>query len=356
MSINDRSLKNAIDTTLEIDFMKNILVLLVILISSCAHRPIQIDRPLYWQAKKGDKVIKIFGTIHLNSDIIKAPEIVKQDIVKSDILYVESTKSQNDKIIKETLTPYFARMFKEMLIPYPEYFENLSETAKKNIRYMMNHPKTVEWLKQKNISHDISKDPVSPTLVYFVFMNYALKQDENNQVLRKLMIKEFIYTASLTRKVRSELINGKIMDVILEEQALQNSIPTKSLDSEFMFYKIMDSLPDFLIRTGSNPQELASRIIDTLFGDHENIRRYFSKIEDLLDLYTNADAIAISSLSSEIEENKNLLISERNMSWKKTLIRDQHKKISVAVGVLHLVGKDSLLKLLESDGYSIQRL
>ncbi|HGP5314762.1 TPA: TraB/GumN family protein, partial [Vibrio cholerae O1] len=68
--------------------------------------------------------------------------------------------------------------------------------------------------------------------------------------------------------------------------------------------------------------------------------------------------LTLTGMSAELEAH---MLTERNRDWAEKLthpqfLPQQGKPYLVVVGTLHLIGKQSLLSILEQKGFSIQQL
>ncbi|HEY7640888.1 MAG TPA: TraB/GumN family protein [Steroidobacteraceae bacterium] len=135
----------------------------------------------------------------------------------------------------------------------------------------------------------------------------------------------------------------------LTRRAAEDHKPIRGLETAREQLQIMDRLPDKQQR-------------EFLLYSVDDAGRMASELDDLLSAWRRGDAPTMAKLLQQgFDEYPDLyrpLTVERNRKWIPQIeqLLDDHDDYLVVVGALHLVGKDSVIDLLERKGYKLQQL
>jgi len=142
-----------------------------------------------------------------------------------------------------------------------------------------------------------------------------------------------------------------ILDIRIQSEATKEQKPVFGLetvdDQIHVLFGIKDlqQQADALLCSMKNLDELMS-LVPEIINDYD--RGDLNKLYELM-----RDTEICPSISSE--EEADALNKDRNNAWMKKLPEIMKEKSSfIAVGALHLAGKDGLLNLLEKAGYSVE--
>lgn len=111
----------------------------------------------------------------------------------------------------------------------------------------------------------------------------------------------------------------------------------------------------------TNQEQLESlKLVFTIKAVQEVIEDWeaeVGKYAALKEAFKRGDSVALDELLKEVpEEMRFHLLEKRNRNWVERLPSLQGENTVLAVGAAHFAGPTGLLKLLEAEGYSIQRL
>ena len=153
------------------------------------------------------------------------------------------------------------------------------------------------------------------------------------------------------------------IDRMIEEIANEAAMPTQSLDVAEDLIDLLSSDPleqqvaDMRWSLSLDLQDLTtggSAIIDHYFSEQSLLGFLASRYTPQLGQLTSADAIKLDTVLDEFMAE---LIDQRNIAWMPTLRTELETTPSfVAMGALHLPGKNGVLALLQAEGFDITRL
>lgn len=135
----------------------------------------------------------------------------------------------------------------------------------------------------------------------------------------------------------------------LVRRAAEDHKPIQGLETAREQLEIMARLPDKQQR-------------EFLLYSVDDAERMASELDDMLSAWRRGDVAAMAKLMQEgYDEYPDLyrpLTVERNRRWVPQIeqLLDDKNDYLVAVGALHLVGKDSVIDLLERKGYKVKQL
>jgi uncharacterized protein len=82
-----------------------------------------------------------------------------------------------------------------------------------------------------------------------------------------------------------------------------------------------------------------------------------NSLDSLMNYYANSDTNALHILIDEMSnESKDIMLDQRNISWVKRIVNTHDKTNIYAVGCAHLLGKNGLINLLKTRGYTITEI
>lgn len=161
-----------------------------------------------------------------------------------------------------------------------------------------------------------------------------------------------LISVTLYQQYYPSLASGKSLDQHFQEEALKRNRPVVGLEAiEDQIYvmlnaQTLDRQAEMLICMVNNP-ELQKEQMDKL-----QVAYHSQDTQALLDLYEKEDP---NDPCPSTEEEKNLLNKDRNMKWLAKLPAIMNEKPSfIAVGCLHLLGKDGLVEGLRNLGYQVE--
>jgi uncharacterized protein YbaP (TraB family) len=161
-----------------------------------------------------------------------------------------------------------------------------------------------------------------------------------------------LISVTLYQQYYPSLASGKSLDQYFQEEALKRNRPVVGLESaEDQIYVLLNAQTlerqaEMLICMVNHP-ELQKEQMDKLQTAY-----HAQDTQALLDLYEKVDP---NDPCPSTEEEKSLLNKDRNMRWLEKLPAIMNEKPSfIAVGCLHLLGKDGLIEGLRNLGYHVE--
>lgn len=149
------------------------------------------------------------------------------------------------------------------------------------------------------------------------------------------------------------------LDARIEDIAVDAGIPTAAIEPYDTLFTLFASEPlevqlDFLGSSVMDDNAVENMLTTTMNAYFEQAPAelwHLSRIaaRDQIDISKGE----VDALFEALEE---ALLVRRNLDWMEVLRAAQDKDIVVAVGAAHLFGKTGLVRLLEQDGYAIERL
>jgi hypothetical protein len=139
------------------------------------------------------------------------------------------------------------------------------------------------------------------------------------------------------------------VEMRLTRRATEDHKPIQGLETVREQLEVMAHLPDKQQR-------------EFLLYSVDDAERMTTELDDMLNAWRRGDAAALAKLLQEsYDEYPDLyrpLTVERNRKWIPQIeqLLDAKEDYLVVVGALHLVGKDSVIDLLERKGYKLQQL
>lgn len=325
--------------------MKNSLLILLFFLTSCSRAPLQVRNPLMYRATKEGKVLKLIGTAHFSSDVLMPPKVVGKLIEGSQSLYVEfdETKTNDFKeSIREEVRTYAPSLKDE----YPDLLGQLSEKARDNLTYTLEHQKTKNYLKKYNYTYTLEN--ISPMAVNLLIED-LIKEKKVFEVLRKTHQRNLYFRWTKSGAFGEEQ-KGAILDNYIEAKARSYGLPIYSLDNR----RLIDPAMNLDLKGPDKINDYIVQLIEQFFGDGKDVIEYYQGTNDILELYAKGDYQGITKYFLELEEeHQKKLLYDRNKAWAKKLDEDPVYNATVAVGVMHLLGKKSLLDYLKERGFRV---
>jgi len=259
-----------------------------------------------WEATKGDITINLVGTIHPAPDTYNLlSEKVRDSIKDSDVLWVEVDLTNKENINK---------------------FEK---------SYYLESGKTVKDY--------LSKEYITKLENILSNYNIELKQVETyNSMALASLIDNLIY--------KEMEFTGLPSDNLIVEIASKNNVKVEEVEGANYQIDVLNKIYtwEFLEETIDNfknkekdKEELNMVFQNYVNGDVESANEYEDKM--------------IETYDDEIYE---ILIKDRNIKMVEKIKANMTdgKKHTLAVGYRHFMGKDSIIKLLELEGYKVKKL
>ncbi|TXZ19042.1 TraB/GumN family protein [Vibrio cholerae] len=257
--------------------------------------------PLYWSATKGSTQLILLGSLHVGSDqLYPLPDQLAQKLKQSAGLVVETDIRHQSNITLPATT--------------------------------------------------VSSEQVLSDEQLFVLDGIAQQLRLDAQRIRQ----QPPWSASLILQMRQFLELGyqaeRGIDLYFMQQTEQHQLPILSLET-------LQFQVDLLAHLPNSGQELLVSLID----EWENNTQI---TECMIESWKKGDEknllqmLTLTGMSAELEAQ---MLTERNQDWAEKLthpqfLPQQGKPYLVVVGTLHLIGKQSLLSMLEQKGFSIQQL
>ena len=281
------------------------------------------SRGIYWRAQKGTTRITIFGTYHV-PDRAAAQFLrrIRPAIQKADIVFLEAVRSDFAKLKKKIADR--PRLL-ELKPGQPSLTEALSQQ---------------EWAQ---LSAAMQRNGIEP------FVGARMAPWAIDGVLSA--------TPCVKRSIRQAGVRG--LDWMIMETAEKHRIPTRDLEPYDTIFRIFNGLgfKDQLamLRIELVNARFAADSFATLRKQYltQNIRQIweFSRLQAY-----RAGTLPRAQIDRMFAKYEDLMLSRRNRAWVGRLQRQARgKNVFVAVGALHLSGRQGVLNLLARQGYTITR-
>lgn len=161
-----------------------------------------------------------------------------------------------------------------------------------------------------------------------------------------------LISITLYKKYYPALSVDKSIDQYFQDEAVKRSRQVKSLETaEEQIYALLDS----------KTIERQAELLACMLNHPEMLKEQMDKLQTA---YLNQDITALNALYEEelpndpcpsTQEEKDVMNKDRNERWLKALPDIMREKSSfIAVGCMHLVGKDGLIEGLRKLGYEVE--
>jgi len=281
-------------------------------------------RGIYWRAQKGKTRITIFGTYHVpDRATARFMRRIRPAILKADVVFLEAVRSDFAKLKKKIAD---RPQLLELRPGQPSLPEALSQQ---------------EWAR---LAAAMERNGIEP----FVGARMA-----------PWAISGVLDTSPCIRKsVRQAGVRG--LDWTIMETAEKRGIPTRDLEPYDTIFRIFNGLGFrdqlAMLRIELVNARFARDSFTTLRKQYltQNIRQIW-ELSRLQAYRAGTQSRArIDGMFAKYEE---VMLSRRNRAWVRRLLRQARgKNVFVAVGALHLSGRQGVLNLLAGQGYIVTRL
>ncbi len=172
-------------------------------------------------------------------------------------------------------------------------------------------------------------------------------------------------TLAIPPCVTQALQNGELgLDRQLEQIAMSEQLPTASLDTvdgllalfssdplETQVTQMKDAISAGILGESSGP----ATIIDLYFKEETQLIWTYEEWKALQTAEENGGGAEV--IASQLRDVEQGLVIDRNTAWMQTLVESlSNGPTTVAVGALHLPGKEGLLAQLKARGFSVMRV
>lgn len=314
--------------------MKFLNVIFILLIYACSTRS-QIKNPFYYEARKGDRIVHILGTMHVGFELSDLHPVIKKHMEEAELVALEFD-AELLKYVRTETTKRFAKYAAEHeLKPYPELQEKLSSDAWKELLFTLRMDAVRNTLAKTGINLPVTQ--LHPILVRALVVDLMHRQQWyafSDVVKERSTQQGFLWVA---HDLRSKL------DLEILQFAEKKEIPVMALDSASDTY--LESMINF--------ERNAIQYLEMIFGDNSSrLKEYYL----LRDHYQSGNELKLVELLSKAPEVKELRLLERNEEWVPKIKWRVERNIFLAVGAGHLVGNKSFLELLEKEGFEIRKI
>ena len=262
-----------------------------------------------WEVENGTNKVYLFGTIHFSSsNFFPLPAVVEQEFARSESIMFEGDRDAESSPAGRSNTLAAAKY-----PPGDSLTNHLSPAVYSNVQvYLIEASNKGSYL-------DFRK----PFMVAFSLLDYATRQLGLDM---------------------SQSVDDYLWDKAQRDK--KRVIPLESLDQKL---RIFSSLND-------NEQE------DMLLEMFREIAKTNHIIEDVALAWTRGETEKVDKFLFEaLRQQPNfgkVLLTDRNKKWMPAIEAEMKRgrQIFVAVGLGHLLGKDSLVELLSKRGFKVRQL
>lgn len=294
------------------------LTLALLLLAGCASAPKKIEKPFFYELRRGAQTGHMFGTMHGKIAPAEIPSYVVDTIDSSDALAVESS----EKVDKEIWVDYFLwphKHARELLTPV-EY-----DGARKWLEFAYGEVKTKEIL-----AND------SPMILYARLATLRFRNDH----------REMAWDDSIRERTT-------MIDRAFESRAKQNRVDIIFLDDR--------EASERALNCARKTDEQYAEAIRSVLTGKDLAADFVVQSEKLAEIYRSGDAEALRAFaaSQPLENADTCLLKERNAAWVPEIdhMFDRYKSPFIAVGILHLeAAHDSLAEMLRTKGFTVKRV
>ena len=306
----------------------------------------------FWKAEKDSQKFYILGTIHMGVSIkdIQCSKIVQDKIKKSDSLFVEDFNPDIKGISKD--------IQKKLLIGSKEEQERiqLSKGIKEHF---------------KNRAHFLRLMVVYETLKYFTRQGIKLVEDEGqfkdlSEESQNFLIQTGLYDESknyrdylldimFMAQIEALFSQEKHLDTEVMRLALDHNIPIESLDENKNIISDLEKDIIDLSQKEGQDQKIDSKYLDQTITAYEQLKQaHLSNFSNMASQYKSMDW---KVQRTDYFADADAIIKNRNEAWLEKMLlnkdANQDQSIFMAVGYSHLTESDSVLTLLEEEGFKV---
>ncbi|PHS39422.1 MAG: hypothetical protein COB07_06620 [Sulfurovum sp.] len=274
-----------------------------------------IKNPFLWEVKKGEQTFYLFGTMHLGDPLLQTlPKALKVAIDKSDEVRTEIPMDASLQMKSAALLLRSDDKSLQEIIPKPLY------------------QRTENYIKQ--INPQLNLIPFDKMKVWALSTVTSMLENQlKHPMLEAIDSQIYAYAQSMGKGV------GGIETV--EEQI--SAMDTFSLDEQIMG---LESTLDYLEENGDFIEEMKSLY---LLGDEKKMMAFIEGTMFKLEKYQKFD-----------EKFMQVLLYDRNRRMAQRIESLLHKQLTqrylFAFGVMHFLGKQSIVDHFERQGYRVGRV
>ena len=146
-------------------------------------------------------------------------------------------------------------------------------------------------------------------------------------------------------------VTDRFLDLTLYQQAVVRSLPVYALETISEQVAVFDKLP----------VEQQLMLLDQAIANYDNTPAF---IDSLIDLYLARDLAGMQSINNDqlqqgdanlaAEVEQRLIVARNHRMVERMQPRLEEGRAFIAVGALHLPGKEGILNLLEQQGYLVK--
>lgn len=291
-----------------------VLLIPIVLCVSCA----SIDKPFYWEIQKNGKTSHLLGTIHAGVTFDELPKYISQDHAEAGIVGVEVTD--------------------EMLLSKEENKENTKKERNKQFNDNLKHKRSSKR--------------------YFTDQEWDFIEQSAQRL--KIPAKELEYypPASIGGLIASnnfDKFNYGADPYIWNREGMDKTILLRAKDNSKEVIRF-DREPALTVHCAD--LMAVEGVKRAIVAKDQLQRGYQQNLEQTRVAYLSGESVAFAELAKLPPGLEKCLLEERNKLWI-PIIENAHSKEAKffgAVGLLHLIGPENVLKLLEQRGFTVQRL
>ena len=260
--------------------------------------------PALWSATKADQQLWLFGSIHLaDKRLTSLPPTLLHSLEQSEQLFLEVDP---DTISPATLAPFLS------MTPGDSWHARLGSPLADKLELAIN---------------DMALSPLKSLPPWFA----ALQLTQ-------------------ARALSLGFASDQGVDMQVMNLARQQHIPIQGLEAPDLVFGMLASLPE---------RQLEADFVRHILNELNDLQQH---LDQLLETWLAGDEQALLTLLRTEQSpplnrfiEQDLLLS-RNQLWLDNLKSQAPKKALLVVGALHLYGEHGLIRLLERDGYSLNKI
>lgn len=284
---------------------------------SCASDPYLVKKPYLYEVKKNEKLSYVFGSMHSGVHKSDLPEKFWDYVDQSSMVLSEVDFS--DEQVSQKFESELAKRF---------ILRNGEKKASE-----VYTPIEIEKIKTliKKINPNLNESFIDIISAYGIYMTIVQNLD--------LSISGNINRGDVVRMKKKFILDQQIVDY------------AKSKDK---YTKALDSITseEFINCTIGKEEQLIK-------ANKENLKRTSVNVTDITKIFKDYRDGDTKKLLVEINKLPTCVLAQRNNEWVRTIkpTFEYYPKAFVVVGVGHLIAeKDSLLQMLEKEGFSVRRI
>ncbi len=274
----------------------------------------------HWTATRGDKTIHLIGTIHMSDPrLLPILDRLKPVISSADMLLVEMTQDEQERLQRS-------------VVDRPELMF-------------------------------LTTGPTLPELMNDAAWEELVAAAEARGIPGFMAAKFQPWYLSLTLSMpgcalRLAQSGAKGMDHLIMDVAAENNVPQLSLEPYDTLFTLMGQEPldvqiEYL-QLGTLPDDVATNSMTTMFAGYfeEQTAQIMEFGRILARRHVSMSATELDAL---IDEMYAALLDQRNKAWIPVILNTEGSTIVLAAGAGHLPGENGLLRLLENEGFTLER-